>query len=143
MKHNLRRFVAATALAAVSLGGIAACSSDDSSSKPNDSASTDKDSSDNGSATEDAVKVELKEYEIVPPALEAESDDGKVNFEVKNAGSLEHDLTVEGHEDEMIAVNKPGDTLNGSMTLEPGDYVIYCSVPGHREMGMEGTLTVK
>jgi uncharacterized cupredoxin-like copper-binding protein len=27
--------------------------------------------------------------------------------------------------------------------VKPGEYVYYCSVPGHREGGMEGTLTVK
>ncbi len=144
MKHNVRNLVAISALAAVSLGGVAACSSsDDSSTKTTDKAATDNGSTDKGSGSSDAVKVEMKEYEFIPPAVEGTSSGGKVSFEVKNAGTLEHDFTVEGYEDEKIAVNKPGDTLTGSVSLEAGDYVIFCSVPGHRELGMEGTLTVK
>jgi len=29
-----------------------------------------------------------------------------------------------------------------SVTLKPGKYVFYCNVPGHRQGGMQGTLTV-
>jgi uncharacterized cupredoxin-like copper-binding protein len=30
-----------------------------------------------------------------------------------------------------------------SAQLKPGNYTFYCSVPGHRQAGMQGTLTVK
>jgi uncharacterized cupredoxin-like copper-binding protein len=36
-----------------------------------------------------------------------------------------------------------GGTSTVSASLKPGTYTFYCSVPGHREGGMEGKLTVE
>lgn len=69
---------------------------------------------------------------------------GALEIDSKNASSTPHDIAVEGN-----GVNEKGETVsNGgvskiSVTLKPGEYTYYCSLPGHREGGMLGKLTVK
>jgi plastocyanin len=69
---------------------------------------------------------------------------GNVTIESKNAQSTPHDIAIEGN-----GVNKKGAVVSGggvskfSADLKPGTYTFYCSVPGHREGGMVGKLTVK
>lgn len=70
---------------------------------------------------------------------------GKVTVEFNNPQSLTHDVAIEdaGGEvvgkTELIASGSDSTTVN----LKPGTYHFFCTVPGHREAGMEGTLTVK
>jgi plastocyanin len=68
---------------------------------------------------------------------------GTVEITLVNEGAAQHDLVIEELGDlELIPLVDPGDTVTGSVDLEPGTYTFYCSVPGHRAAGMEGTLTV-
>jgi plastocyanin len=68
---------------------------------------------------------------------------GEIVLALENSGSLPHTLVIEGFEDDLkLSVSGSGDTDSGSIELEPGDYVFYCDVAGHRGGGMEGTLTV-
>jgi plastocyanin len=50
--------------------------------------------------------------------------------------------TGPGIDDEGRTVGQGG-TSTVSASLKPGTYTFYCSVPGHREGGMEGKLTVE
>lgn len=53
-----------------------------------------------------------------------------------------HDFTVDGVEVHVAA--EPGETAEGGLrVVEPGEYRITCTVEGHREAGMEGTLIVE
>src|SRR5829696_3960522 len=71
---------------------------------------------------------------------------GKVPIEFTNPQTLSHDVEIEDSsgedvgETELIADSKTTATIDN---LKPGTYTFYCSVPGHREAGMEGTLTVE
>ena len=68
---------------------------------------------------------------------------GSVTITMDNPSAIPHGVAVEGN-----GVSKVGQTVNqgGKSTvtvdLKPGKYTFYCPVPGHRQAGMQGTLTV-
>lgn len=73
---------------------------------------------------------------------------GEVTVGYVNEGDILHTLALEtaGGDDvggwERLEVGENGDVHVGMITLSPGGYVLYCDVPGHRQSGMEATLTV-
>lgn len=83
--------------------------------------------------------------ELAYTTTSASAKAGKVTIDFNNPQSLTHDVAIEGSNGEevgktdLIASEETSTTVN----LKPGTYTFYCSVPGHREAGMEGTLTVK
>jgi plastocyanin len=69
---------------------------------------------------------------------------GQLKIESVNEASIDHNIALEGNGvSEEGPVVKDGGTSEIDVDLEPGEYTFYCSVEGHREGGMEGTLTVK
>jgi plastocyanin len=70
---------------------------------------------------------------------------GNVTVEFKNPQALTHDVAIENSNGEEVGATEL--IADGSDTttvdLKPGTYTYFCTVPGHREAGMEGTLTVK
>ena len=67
---------------------------------------------------------------------------GEITFRLSQVGVQEHTLTVEGLEDQMRLVVTNGGTDSGKLTLEPGRYILYCDIAGHRSSGMVARLTV-
>jgi uncharacterized cupredoxin-like copper-binding protein len=92
-----------------------------------------------GAAGSGVATVELSEFAITPAALTVPVGG---SLEVTNAGSAAHNLTVS---DTDLATADLGagesETLDLS-SLEPGEYEVMCSIPGHGDAGMNGTLTV-
>ncbi len=78
-------------------------------------------------------------------AKSATAKAGKVTVDFSNPQPLSHDVVIEdasGKEvggTEVIAEGSDSAVVE----LKPGKYTFFCSVPGHREAGMEGPLTVK
>lgn len=73
------------------------------------------------------------------------SKPGKVTIDFNNPSALEHDVAIEGPEGKEIATSAliAKSETSVSASLAPGTYHYFCTVPGHREGGMEGTLTVR
>jgi plastocyanin len=68
---------------------------------------------------------------------------GKVTIDFTNASPVEHDVAVE--QGTKVVGATPvftGGSKKLTLNLKPGTYKFFCTVPGHRQAGMEGTLTV-
>jgi plastocyanin len=76
---------------------------------------------------------------------EASAKAGKVTVNFTNSSPVPHDVRIEdsGGKDvggtEVISESNESAQVN----LKPGEYKFYCTVPGHRQGGMEGTLTAE
>ena len=68
---------------------------------------------------------------------------GEVTIHLTNDAQIPHNVEVEGNGVEEVSDTVTGADTSLTLTLEPGEYEFYCAVPGHREGGMEGTLTVE
>jgi plastocyanin len=75
---------------------------------------------------------------------EAAVQAGEVTISLSNDSPLPHNVVIAA-DSRTVATTKTiqrGSTT-ARATLRPGTYVFYCSVPGHREGGMEGPLTAR
>lgn len=72
------------------------------------------------------------------------SKPGKVTIDFDNPAALEHNVTIEQNGKEIAASETLAEGKTSvSAELAPGTYEFLCTVPGHAEAGMKGTLTVK
>lgn len=69
---------------------------------------------------------------------------GKATVDFTNASSLPHNMTIEDSSGKQVGATPTfsGGSKSFTVDLKPGKYTFFCSVPGHREAGMQGTLTV-
>lgn len=84
--------------------------------------------------TLDALKFDPSEFTASPGQ----------EIHVVNEGMLEHDFIVDELDmaTDLLQTGKE-QTIKVPDDAEPGEYTYYCSVPGHRAAGMEGTMTVE
>lgn len=90
------------------------------------------------------ITVTGTEFKFEPSEIKAAPGE-RLRIIFVNAGSAPHNLTIEGLE---VATNTvgPGQQSGVEFTVPAeGEYplTVFCSVPGHRERGMVGTLVVE
>ncbi len=90
------------------------------------------------------VKLAADPTQLLFDTKTLSSKPGKVTIDFENPAQIEHDVAVaKGNEvlgkTDLVAQGK----ASTSVELAAGSYTFFCTVPGHREAGMVGTLTVK
>jgi uncharacterized cupredoxin-like copper-binding protein len=92
-----------------------------------------------------AVEVQATDRLTFEPATIAVKSGTLVRLTLHNTGALEHDWVVDSLEGRKVEVDAtPKTSATGEFTpTAPGTYEFYCSIPGHREAGMKGTLVVQ
>jgi plastocyanin len=132
--------IASLALAACGGGGSSTTSTSESTSPATESAGA-KEST--GGST---IKFEANpEGQLMFTTMSASGKAGDDTIDFKNPSSTPHNVSIEDSSGKKIAETK---TITESETstkveLEAGTYTFFCSIPGHREAGMEGTLTIE
>lgn len=95
-----------------------------------------------GAAT--TLQLSASPTKIAFDTTKLSSQAGKVTIDFTNPSALEHDVAIEQN-GKQIAISETIAEGETSVTadLEPGAYTFLCTVPGHAEAGMQGTLTVR
>ena len=88
-----------------------------------------------------AVTATETEFKIALPSTTIGA--GSYRFDVKNDGKIDHDFVIKGNGvDEKTPTIGAGESATLDVDLKPGTYDVYCSIPGHKEAGMDLKLTV-
>jgi plastocyanin len=94
----------------------------------------------NGDAPSEVSITGTDDLKFEPTSLTAAA--GTITVTLTSEEAVEHDFVIEDIGDVEVVYSGPGETNSGTVDLEAGTYTFYCSIPGHRTAGMEGTLTV-
>lgn len=95
-----------------------------------------------GSVTE-TIRIKETEYKLQPSKVTLDKP-GTYVFKAVNSGDSVHALEVESEEIEVETEEiDPGRSAELKVKLKAGTYELYCPVDGHKEKGMEGTVTVE
>jgi len=142
----MKKLTLLLAVLALSMFGLAACGGDDEESAAPETTAAEATDSGGSSGGGGSVTISAD-----PDGALAFTEDtasapaGPVTIEFDNPASVGHDVVVEDASgNELLRTDiVTAETTTAEGELEPGNYTFYCSVAGHRESGMEGTLTAE
>lgn len=89
------------------------------------------------------IAVTEKDFSITLAGGDHIAKPGRYTFAVTNKGPSSHNLTIDGPgvSNAATPIIGPG-TTSVTVTLKAGKYDFFCSVPGHKELGMNANVTV-
>jgi plastocyanin len=144
----MRKAATIFTVAALAAFGAAACGDDDEDEAATQAATETQATDTAGGAAAGETQVEVSapasgEFAFDQKTLTTKA--GTSTFTFDNPATLSHDFIIESEDGSELGrtdlISESSDTV--TVDLQPGTYTYYCDVPGHREGGMEGTLTVQ
>lgn len=91
--------------------------------------------------------VVVESFEWGFEILENTGVEGPVSVEIRNTGGTAHNFTIDAAVGDIKTIPPDnvaaGETATGTLQLFAGEYVYYCSIPGHRQQGMEDTIVIE
>ena len=141
----MRRASAVVALAALAVLGLAACGGGSNNSTTAASAPATTTAPAGGGGGSSTVNISTPSgSQLAFNQKDASAKAGSVTIDFNNAQALQHDVAVADSSGKVLGQTDlvSSGTANTTVDLTAGTYTFYCTVPGHRDAGMEGTLTV-
>jgi len=133
------------ALAALAVLGLAACGGGSNNSTTAASAPATTTAPAGGGGGSSTVNISTPSgSQLAFNQKDASAKAGSVTIDFNNAQALQHDVAVADSSGKVLGQTDlvSSGTANTTVDLTAGTYTFYCTVPGHRDAGMEGTLTV-
>lgn len=87
------------------------------------------------------VAVRARSFSFVPAEITVRSGEA-IAIELSSEDA-EHDFVIDGLDAAHVSADTGETATGGFRAHAPGRVTFYCSVPGHREAGMTGTLVVE
>jgi plastocyanin len=136
------------ALALVACGGGSDTTGEETAAPPETTQEAESEKEAEGGTGGSAAAVDIEadpSGQLAFTSDEASAKAGKVTVNFTNTSPVPHDVRIESSGGEEVGGTEVISESNESATvdLKPGEYTYFCSIPGHRQAGMEGTLTVK
>jgi plastocyanin len=142
----MRRASAVLVVVALSAFGLAACGGDDDDDGGDTTAAAPATTTAPAGGGGSSVDISTPPgSDLAYDQSEVNATAGTVTINFDNQQSTPHDVKVEDSGGTELGGTDliSSQTTTGTVDLQPGSYTFFCSVPGHREAGMEGTLAVK
>ncbi|MFM8529902.1 MAG: cupredoxin domain-containing protein [Ilumatobacteraceae bacterium] len=87
-----------------------------------------------------AAVIEMHDIYFAPRQITLPADQTSI-VRIVNRGVARHNFSIDSPV--MDVDLAPGESEDVTITLPAGTYDFYCDIPGHREVGMTGTLVVE
>ena len=91
----------------------------------------------------DGQPLIVKDFTLDPPDVTSGT---AVSLAVSNAGPTPHNVAIRDESGTELATTadlREGESETLTVDLSVGDYILFCSLPGHESLGIKGTLSVQ